>query len=135
MPKGAVRMARQQVPGFYGRPNAQHDDMTPSCALCEEPHLGVHKECMITLRGQFVFNPEQGMTMFVVDPAAAVTALELPTGQLGIILDQSPEAAAIHSECYQQLLSEVGLVGMDDEEEEQDEEDDEEELEDEEVFG
>jgi hypothetical protein len=135
MPKGAVRMERKQVPGVFGRPNVQHDDMTPNCALCMEPHIGVHKECTITLRGQFVFNPEQGMTMFVVDPAAAVTALELPTGQLGIILDQSPEAAAIHNECYQTLLTEVCLSGMYEEEEELDGEEDEEELEDEEVFG
>lgn len=134
MPKGAVRMERKQVYGVYGRPNTQHDDMTPGCELCQEPHIGVHKECTILLKGQFVFNPEQGMTMFVVDPAASVTALELPTGQLGIILDQSPEAQAIHNECYQTLLTEVGLSGMDDEEEENDSDSDDEELFDEEVF-
>jgi len=134
MPKGAVRMGRQTIPGFYGRPNAQHDDMTPGCELCQEPHIGVHKECTIVLRGQFVFNPEQGMTMFVVDPAAGVTALELPTGQLGIILDPCPEANAIHNECFHTLLTEVGLSGMEDEEDEYEDDSDEEELDDEEVF-
>lgn len=136
MPKGAVRMERKQIPGFFGRPNAQHDDMTPACELCTEPHIGVHKECTIVLKGQFVFNPEQGMVMFVVDPAAGVTAFELPTGQLGIVMDPSPEAHAIHNECFQTLLTEVGLSGMEDEIEEREAaEEDDEELEDEEVFG
>lgn len=117
--KGSARLERHVT---LPRPNARYDDLTPPCTHCEEPHVGFHTEVTVMLRGQFVLNGEQGVAMFVLDPSADVAGMVLPNGQLALVFEPGPAVKAAHDECVEQVLTEVGLAGLDEEEEDLDEE-------------
>lgn len=118
MTKGAAKP--QQVPtisrvqNYVPRPNAEHDSMTPSCRFCEDPHLGMLGDNTVMLRGSFVFNPVEGMPMFVLDPDVSLTAMLLPNGQTALVFDVSEACSVTHTECINTMLKEVGLAAEDD---------------------
>lgn len=118
MTKGAARSNTvptiSRVQHYVPRPNAEHDSMTPPCRFCEDPNLGMLGDNTVMLKGSFMFNPEQGMPMFVLDPDVALTPLQLPNGQIALVFDVSEACCVTHTECIQTMLKEVGLAAEDD---------------------
>lgn len=114
-------------------PNDEHDHETPHCPVCGD-NVGMHNDAVLMLRGQFFYNRQDGYAMFVLDPDARITVLELPNAlgsgasQFAFVIDPVPEGPVLvsHEGC---LEDEMRFVSDEDDEDEEDEEDLDEEME------
>lgn len=98
------------------RPGSEHDEITTSCSLCGEEHIGINTEATLQLKGSFMFSPEHGVALFVLDPDAQLTIMELPTGQLVIAPNIGSGISASHTECIDRMASELFDLDKEDDE-------------------
>lgn len=78
------------------------------------------------LRGAYVFSPQLGQEMFVLDPDVRVELMSLPNQQLALIVDMEDPTvtSATHEDCVERILVDVGLAEAEEAEDEADEEED-----------
>jgi cold shock CspA family protein len=97
-------------------PNAmrmKHDEVTPPCLICEDPHAGVLTPCYLLLRGNYVFSPQHGAEVFVFDPELQVEFFELQNGQKACFVDvnqRKKTAAIIHDDCAENLQKKLQML-------------------------
>lgn len=109
----------------HTRPGSEYDEMTPECDICGEVHVGINTECTLLLQGSYVPNTDYGTSMFVLDPDVKIDILQLPNGQLGLLVDRSKVTAGAHTECLDQMRRELFEDEFEEEEIEEAELDDE----------
>jgi hypothetical protein len=98
------------------RPGKEHDDTTPSCYICGEAHVGINTEASLLIKGAFVFDPENGCAVFLVDPHAQITPLMMSNGQLALAVDTGTGVDGAHTDCIDRIVSELFNEAVDEEE-------------------
>ena len=104
-------------PSLDLRPGKEHDDTTPPCHFCGEETIGINVPGTMLIKGSFVFSPEHGMSLFLIDPHAGLQLLDMGTGQLAIVADIGTGIDAAHTECIDQTRAEL-FDELEDEEDE-----------------
>lgn len=89
------------------RPGSEHDELTPPCALCGEDHCGINTEATLMLKGSYVFSPEHGVALFVLDPDIGIDIQQLPSGQLVLAPNIGSAVSVAHTECIDRMVSEL----------------------------
>lgn len=98
------------------RPGKEHDDTTPPCYVCGEENIGINTEASLVLKGSFIFDAANGVSLFLVDPNAGLSLMTMPNGQLVIAADIGTGIDALHTECLDRIVSELFDEDCDDEE-------------------
>lgn len=106
------------------RPGSEYDELTPPCRVCGEANVGVNTETTLMLKGSYVFSPEHGVALFVLDPDVSVSIMELPSGQLALACDIGSGADSAHTECIDRIVSYLFEDDKDEDEADLEDEDD-----------
>lgn len=83
--------------------------LLPSCHLCGEETIEAGESAMLSLRGEWHYSPTYDAPLFVLDPGIALVVMELPNGQLALVIDtdNSHRLQHSHEECMEHLVNEV----------------------------